>query len=293
MNIKEFTQSTLAILILLLTSNLVFKGIYFHGSMFTLKTLITLVSYILIYILGNVLLAKTIRDKFYKNDIIFITLMAIYIFSIFTVVTNGIRLIEIIPHYQFPNSFEARSLFEQPYSTLFSIIISIFMIMIVNKFLQSKNDDSISLENQVSTHIMFFGILFIISTTNPIAYIFTLANYIIFGYVGDLFGTIWTYLKTIIIYVAILLSYWKVSLIIEKKHASQLKQSIFYILTVFMLVIGLYSLHLAINIYSFSLIMSPEFDTPFQMRYILFIPILIGYYFLSIRSKTSQVSESK
>jgi hypothetical protein len=93
--------------------------------------------------------------------------------------------------------------------------------------------------------------------------------------------------KTIIIFFV----YYKIVDFIQNKHPMEFKKNVYLILTIVLLLIGAQSFYLFLG-YLEVIIFTDLMVIHHWTKY-LFIPILIGYYFLSIRSKTSQVSESK
>lgn len=289
MTLGVFNRTVLLALAILLFLNIVYKAAVSPYDFFGVVDMDLKVfgSLLLMYFLGDFFLSKKIKEHMVSSDITVFLLMAIFVYSVY-IVSDVKFYIEAL--YILKNS--SNNFFSSSYFTPSSVIFAWVSLLIASSLLKNivtspkQEFKSISKNAMLSYVVLFFGLIYILDTN--ISNLFGSIKYVLMqeSSVMNTIDVKWfVHLKRLLINAAILLVYWKLIHLIENKYTFELKKQLIFFTMGTVLLIGAYSFHsfvMHVNFLIFS-----EMSRSWQVLYLLFIPILLGFY-LSSRYLSNQ-----
>ncbi|OHD89801.1 MAG: hypothetical protein A3G19_01665 [Sulfuricurvum sp. RIFCSPLOWO2_12_FULL_43_24] len=284
MTIKAFNRIAILLLIILLLSNLIYKAIispynFFDSLDINLKVLI---SFVLMYFLGDFLLSKKIINNNVPNNTIFTLGMIIFLFSIYTVSDIGFYSDTL---FMFRN-FSVSTILSATNYNLIAILLAWVAIMIANLMLKhsltsSKKDSHqpLHVDKIITYLVLLFGFLFIWNSCfMECIGVWKLAN----SNLDVMNKSAWfSSAKFLIIQLLSLLIYWRIILSLQTKYPYHFTNNYILLITAIFILVGAYSFNAFMYQLTFITLLSERYEV-WSLIHILFMPILIGFYFFSL-----------
>lgn len=285
MKVGVFNRTVLLMLVILLFSNIVYKAIVspynFFGSINLDLKVVT--SFVLMYFLGNVLLPKKVKAENITSSVVFILLMATFVYSIYLISNVKFYIETLFMLRNFSMNLFNSSPYFHPSTMLFAWILVLVSSLALKKFTTSLTREykQVSENMMISYSILFFGLIYILGTN--VSSFFESAK-IVFMQESSIMHTSYEmkwflHIKRLLINIIILSIYCGFIFSIENKYIFVFKKKFIFFITTILLIIGAYSFKSFVGYVNF-LIFSEQ-SKALEPLHFFFIPVILGFYFLA------------